>query len=77
MDGGDPTTPPMFACEKCGGEMYSEYYKRCTWHRVQNIGYSLDKKGLSEVVFLTQFFYQGIRGSIIIYVSANDCLYLQ
>ena len=27
MDGGILTTPPMFACEKCGGEMYPEYYK--------------------------------------------------
>ncbi|WP_207308598.1 hypothetical protein, partial [Bacillus timonensis] len=27
MDDGDPTIPPMFACEKCGGKMYPEYYK--------------------------------------------------
>lgn len=27
MDDGDPTTPPMFSCEKCGGDMYPEYYK--------------------------------------------------
>ncbi|MDF1512083.1 hypothetical protein PZE06_28990, partial [Robertmurraya sp. DFI.2.37] len=27
MDEGDPTTPTMFSCEKCGGEMYPEYYK--------------------------------------------------
>ncbi|GGJ93818.1 hypothetical protein GCM10007063_15480 [Lentibacillus kapialis] len=27
MDGGDPTTPPRFNCEQCGGEMYPEYYK--------------------------------------------------
>ena len=27
MDGGDPTVPPQFACEQCGGEMYPEYYK--------------------------------------------------
>jgi hypothetical protein len=27
MDGGDPTTPPRFSCEQCGGEMYPEYYK--------------------------------------------------
>jgi len=27
MDDGDSTTPPMFSCEKCGGEMYPEYYK--------------------------------------------------
>ncbi|MGJ9386043.1 hypothetical protein [Salipaludibacillus sp. CF4.18] len=27
MDPGDPSVPPMFACEKCGGEMYPEYYK--------------------------------------------------
>ncbi|WP_156857209.1 hypothetical protein [Oceanobacillus sp. AG] len=27
MDGGDPTTPSRFNCEKCGGEMYPEYYR--------------------------------------------------
>ncbi|WP_018214534.1 MULTISPECIES: hypothetical protein [Desulfitobacterium] len=27
MDDGDPTVPPQFSCEKCGGEMYPEYYK--------------------------------------------------
>ncbi|WP_257352086.1 hypothetical protein [Pseudalkalibacillus decolorationis] len=27
MDGGDPTIPPKFSCETCGGEMYPEYYK--------------------------------------------------
>jgi len=27
MDDGDPTVPPQFTCEKCGGEMYPEYYK--------------------------------------------------
>ena len=27
MDGGDPTTPPRFQCEKCNGEMVPEYYK--------------------------------------------------
>jgi len=27
MDSGDQSVPPMFACEKCGGEMYPEYYK--------------------------------------------------
>ncbi|MBB6514452.1 hypothetical protein GGQ92_003305, partial [Gracilibacillus halotolerans] len=27
MDGGDPTVPPQFSCEQCGGEMYPEYYK--------------------------------------------------
>ncbi|MFC0272655.1 hypothetical protein ACFFIX_14560 [Metabacillus herbersteinensis] len=27
MNGGDPTTPPMFSCEKCGEQMYPEYYK--------------------------------------------------
>ena len=26
MDDGDPTVPPQFSCEKCGGEMYLEYY---------------------------------------------------
>ncbi|RAV19921.1 hypothetical protein DQG23_18530 [Paenibacillus contaminans] len=24
---GDPEIPPQFACEKCGGEMYPEYFK--------------------------------------------------
>lgn len=27
MDDGDPTVPPRFNCEKCGGDMYPEYYK--------------------------------------------------
>jgi hypothetical protein len=27
MDSGDPNIPPRFSCEKCGGEMYPEYYK--------------------------------------------------
>jgi hypothetical protein len=27
MDGGDPTTPPRFQCEKCNGVMIPEYYK--------------------------------------------------
>ena len=27
MDEGDQTTPPMFSCEECGGEMYPEQYK--------------------------------------------------
>jgi hypothetical protein len=27
MDDGDPTTPPMFSSEKCGGQMYPKYYK--------------------------------------------------
>jgi hypothetical protein len=27
MDGGDPSVPPKFGCESCGGEMYPEYYK--------------------------------------------------
>ncbi|RAV18620.1 hypothetical protein DQG23_25305 [Paenibacillus contaminans] len=27
MDDGDPEVPPQFACEKCGWEMYPEYYK--------------------------------------------------
>lgn len=26
MDDGDPTVPPQFCCEKCGGIMYPEYY---------------------------------------------------
>lgn len=27
MDDGDPSVPPMFACEKCGGQMYPKYYQ--------------------------------------------------
>jgi hypothetical protein len=27
MDDGDPTVPPQFVCEACGGTMYPEYYK--------------------------------------------------
>lgn len=27
MDDGDPTTPLMYSCEKCGGQMYPEYYE--------------------------------------------------
>ena len=27
MDDGDPTVPPQFLCEECGGGMYPEYYK--------------------------------------------------
>jgi len=27
MDEEDPTTPPRFSYEQCGGEMYPEYYK--------------------------------------------------
>jgi hypothetical protein len=27
MDGGDPSVPPKFGCESCGGEMYPEYDK--------------------------------------------------
>lgn len=27
MDDGDPTVPPQFRCEECGGAMYPEYYK--------------------------------------------------
>ena len=27
MDDGDPTVPPQFSCEECGGDMYSRYYR--------------------------------------------------
>lgn len=27
MDDGDPTVPPMFECEQCGGQMYPKVYK--------------------------------------------------
>jgi hypothetical protein len=27
MDDGDPTVPPQFSCEQCGGAMYPHYYK--------------------------------------------------
>lgn len=26
MDSGDPSVPPKFGCEHCGGEMYPEHY---------------------------------------------------
>jgi hypothetical protein len=26
MDDGDPTVPPQFTCEECGGAMYPEHY---------------------------------------------------
>jgi len=26
MDDGDPTIPPQFSCQKCGGGMYPQYY---------------------------------------------------
>lgn len=27
MDSEDPSVPPMFSCESCGGQMYPKYYK--------------------------------------------------
>jgi hypothetical protein len=27
MDSGDISVPPMFACERCSGEMYPEHYE--------------------------------------------------
>lgn len=27
QDMGDPSVPPQFACEACGGAMYPRYYK--------------------------------------------------
>jgi hypothetical protein len=38
MDGGDPTTPPRFICEKCGGEMYPEYYEEIHGHEYKLSG---------------------------------------
>ncbi len=32
MDDGDLTVPPQFSCEKCGGEMYREYYEGIHGH---------------------------------------------
>jgi hypothetical protein len=32
MDDGDLTVPPQFSCEKCGGEMYPEYYEGIRGH---------------------------------------------
>ncbi|MDT2456401.1 hypothetical protein ACE4Z8_18435 [Enterococcus avium] len=36
MDAGDvafdPENAPQFDCEKCGGEMYPEYYKNILGH---------------------------------------------
>lgn len=31
----DPFNPPQFACERCGGEMYPEYYKNELGHEFQ------------------------------------------
>jgi hypothetical protein len=42
MDDGDPTPPPMFSCEKCGGEMYPEYNK--VVHRVKKSDICKTKK---------------------------------
>jgi hypothetical protein len=27
MDDGDPMAPPIFLCEKCGGQMFPGYYE--------------------------------------------------
>jgi hypothetical protein len=27
MDNGDPTVPPTFSCEQCGGQMYPVHYE--------------------------------------------------
>jgi hypothetical protein len=35
MDAGDPTAPPQFTCESCGGGMYPEYYKGVRGHEYQ------------------------------------------
>lgn len=35
MDDGDQTVPPQFTCEKCGGEMYPEYYEGVHGHVYQ------------------------------------------
>ncbi|WP_156942508.1 hypothetical protein [Alkalihalobacterium bogoriense] len=59
MDGGDPMTQPMFSCETCGGEMDPGYYKgvhEVEYSTVQAFRFAGNKKGLSEVGFLTQFF---------------------
>ncbi|RAU90756.1 hypothetical protein DQG13_30245 [Paenibacillus sp. YN15] len=39
MDDGDPSVPPRFACEACGGEMHPEYYKSLHGieHRISDI----------------------------------------
>jgi hypothetical protein len=39
MDGGDPSVPPKFGCESCGGEMYPEYYKGVQGYeyRIENV----------------------------------------
>ena len=38
MDDGDPTVPPQFSFEKCGGEMYPEFIKD---FMVTNIKYQM------------------------------------
>jgi hypothetical protein len=37
MDDGDPTVPPQFSCEKCGGVMHPEYYKGIYGHEYKII----------------------------------------
>jgi hypothetical protein len=45
MDDGDPTVPPQFSCEECGGEMYPEYYKGAYGYEYRII----DRFGKKEV----------------------------
>jgi hypothetical protein len=45
MDDGDPTVPPQFSCEECGGEMYPEYYKGAYGYEYRII----DRLGKKEV----------------------------
>lgn len=39
VDGGDPSVPPKFSCENCGGEMYPDYYKGVNGYeyRIENV----------------------------------------
>lgn len=61
MYDGDPTTPPMFACEKCSEQMYPEYYKGVYGIEYKISGYSLNKKRTGR--FLPGFSYWGKWGN--------------
>lgn len=39
IDGGDPSEPPRFNCEECGGEMIPEYF-------ISHTGFEYDNRNL-------------------------------
>ncbi len=55
MEGGDPMTPPMFPV-KLVEEKWILSIVKGTWSRVQAFRFAGNKKGLSEMGFLTQYF---------------------